>query len=536
MRVSNAGRGPPRPEEVRVDPEDGQPRTFQELREACRTRYSEPEIQEYWNVHMLQHTGGPVHNVVSDPFMTHATGRSAIVADPMEPTSAPPPRSQGGMDQPRLPVPSRPNPAAGGFFASLGASDAGDVRQDPFLVNGLAQGGQRAQSAADRPDYDAGHGYAKRQQLKQAAFLAKRHWTESLYRLIGPGDPNRDSKSRNVLIVAPWLLFAWVLMLQLLLRHFSGVACVGLLGLLAAGSVCIIFAWHFGRRKGPLSLLSLGILLLVATVAGGYVGRLGWDRHWRQYWWMRTGFREGLTSASTPGMARADYAVIDFWDREQGATMNHTSVDHARATGYKDTDTYCVAPILSPDTAGASLVRVNFWAVGINCCQRSGGFTCDDSSDVDAGAGVVMLNGGMPCPDCNVDKFRAAVLKAEAVHNLVSARGAQFVRWVKSPSAVERSIFWGCFAFIVIAVAVAGLVFALLGTMAWYYGIGIQATSAESDSLNDTLPRNLNDAHTLKSYGATTLPHGAPPVPSDDLDDTNDTIFDHALRKRLPAM
>jgi len=298
-----------------------------------------------------------------------------------------------------------------------------------------------------------------------------------LLRVVGDGAVDRERPALTILIVVPWLLFCWCLVLGLVLRHYSAAATFVLIGICALSSGAMLLLWIQGQRRGPISFLIMGILCLIAVTAGCVTSVYGWNRYWRQFWWTQTGFRSSATSALTPAAARADYAVLNFWNDNVSSTFNDTRVDHSKAAGYKDTDYYCVAPVLAPASAGAEIVRVNFWAVGINCCQRYGGFTCDDAREWDAATAIVMLNGGMPCPTCNVDKFQKAVAKAEAAHGLVSVEGAVFIRWASASTNLEAWMTVWAISYLLLCAAGALAFFYVFGGISWYYGLGIQLKS-----------------------------------------------------------
>mmetsp|Transcript_35287 Transcript_35287/g.109934 ORF Transcript_35287/g.109934 Transcript_35287/m.109934 type:complete len:461 (+) Transcript_35287:171-1553(+) len=435
------------PEERRRDPEDGQWRTYRELQEACKGKYSEQEIRAYWENQCKAGAPGagpadgqPLINVVNDPFMTTAAQRREDV------------RTQ--------------NP----FTSPIGEGEPENVQRDPFLTQAQA----RHRPAEGPPDrFGTGGSLAvRREQLYDEMMQARKHWTEVAAKLLGPGDTDRKTSVRNILILAPWLVFMWELLVWLLLRHYSPDSCTVLTVLLAIASCVLVVLWTFGKRFGPVSLLPLGALCLVAVVSATLLGDVGWHGYWRQYWWLQTGNRNEHNSASTPAAGMIDSAVIGFWDEAKKRTMNGTYVDYLKGAGYKDKHYYCVAPILSPTTAEGTIVRVNFWAVGMDCCQRSGSFHCDDSRRADAGYGVAMLDDGFPCPDCHEQKFKAAINKAEALHNLVSTKGAVMVRWVRSPSSTGMHMLLQAILFIVVSGFVAFFVLAFLGSVCWYYGVG----------------------------------------------------------------
>lgn len=97
-------------------------------------------------------------------------------------------------------------------------------------------------------------------------------------------------------------------------------------------------------------------------------------------------FYENIAPSENPGAYR-DAGVIQF---AAGST-----VDVAHSIGLRNGDTYCVAPIISPDSS-----RTGFWAAGMNCCgnlvnskSARGSFRCGgDAALGAAGAGLVVLD------------------------------------------------------------------------------------------------------------------------------------------------
>lgn len=470
--------------EVRIDPEDGQPRTFEELRTLCEAKYTLKEIEAYWETKMIHHVGEGIHNVAADPFLTHASQNPVAASNAERANAERAVRAAALASAPNGTIDSIPDGLA-------------NVQKDPFLAASKYAGGRTVDPSAKNDPFatgplgvdadapgtldsygsietlDPSQGPSKREQLVQAVQLAEKTAAESFASLLGPGDPGRDEQSRKMAIMGPWLLYLWVILLRLILSHYSELAATILISLVAASCGAMLVFWYRGFRRGPVSLLAAGALGLVATTAGANVGTYGYEMYYRQYWWTETGQRGGITTASVPALARSDFAVLNFWNSAHSTTYNETRVDPSRGAGYKDTDYYCVAPILSPEIAGAALVRVNYWAIGINCCQLSGQFTCDGSREWNAGLGVVMVDGGFPCPSCNTEQFRLAVGKAEAMHGLVSANGAMFVRFVQDSGSVELSMLLRCLGFVLVATLLGGLGCAALGSLMWYYGVGI---------------------------------------------------------------
>jgi hypothetical protein len=273
------------------------------------------------------------------------------------------------------------------------------------------------------------------------------------------------------------MLFFWLMLVWVYFRRHSFDACILFtIGVSMPSVVCI----SLGRATWRgISLGALGIMMCWAIVVGVTFGFAGWRwGGWRQFWWMDTGHMYPRTSASVPALATADAALLGFRVDDSdpwGGTVDGSAVDHSRSAGYRGKHTYCVAPVLDKSVAGiAGPVRVNYWAIGVDCCENVGSFTCDDSRDARGGFGVVMLEGvlGPQCPGCTAEAFRPAVEKAEALYGFVSAPGALYVRWVQHPGSLKWQIFGRGWAFLFASCAVGFAIIALPGVLTWYYGLG----------------------------------------------------------------
>eukprot|EP00747_Dinoflagellata_sp_TGD_P164238 gnl/TRDRNA2_/TRDRNA2_183887_c0_seq1.p1 gnl/TRDRNA2_/TRDRNA2_183887_c0~~gnl/TRDRNA2_/TRDRNA2_183887_c0_seq1.p1 ORF type:complete len:365 (+),score=64.47 gnl/TRDRNA2_/TRDRNA2_183887_c0_seq1:110-1204(+) len=303
-----------------------------------------------------------------------------------------------------------------------------------------------------------------------------------------PGPMAQDVKKEKwtayVLIYVPWLLFLWNLMMWLVLKHWAPALTLIITILIMLVCVFLMSIGQLASRFGAISYTALGALCLLATVSGFMCGLNGWNSTMRQYWWMRTGHQFTANSADSPAAARADASSLRFWDESTGSTIGNTAVDHTKSAGWhEDGNLYCAAPILTPSMADMGLNRVEYWAIGINCCANVGSFTCDDSRQWDGAYAVVLLGGahggGLPCTSCNNDQFRAAVAKAESIHGLVSAKGALYTRWVKSSDDYESGLMWDCISLIVVSAILSFIILGALGYACFHYGIGLPARKTQ---------------------------------------------------------
>jgi len=301
-----------------------------------------------------------------------------------------------------------------------------------------------------------------------------RHLPETILKqakdLLGEPADDRNKSDLLMLIAIPYCLFLLITWIGWLLYHFCSIAMTFIVGTAACVCLGLILVGVTVQKKNKKPLFALGCVALLAVVVGVSVGNSGWNSSWQQWWWMQTGRKLGAT-AGTPAPARSDAAVISFATVKNGTAW--TSVDATRAAGYRAGDIYCAAPILDPKVALGDIMRVEFWAIGINCCDDFGSFTCDQSRELlGGGTGVVMKEGGMPCIGCHAEQFRLAAAKASGVNRMVSAPGALFVRYVSSAKQIENLYLGKCVFSFFWSLILGMLVFGTLGFIINYKGFG----------------------------------------------------------------
>eukprot|EP00928_Gymnodinium_smaydae_P022395 TRINITY_DN18828_c0_g1_i1.p1 TRINITY_DN18828_c0_g1~~TRINITY_DN18828_c0_g1_i1.p1 ORF type:complete len:449 (+),score=88.60 TRINITY_DN18828_c0_g1_i1:86-1432(+) len=405
----------------------------------------------------MQGSGPAFASVTADPFLIHTMPSQQIASGQQQTTL-------GGQAATRT--------------VADAYNDAGTITldNDPFLTHTMPSQPRPGAGATRRPgnagtqladmsvDVTADPFITAQFHAAPADVQAKRlNWRSAL----GQADEERKTSNLRVMVWLPWLLLIWVMLLFLCLRHFSAQLAHGLALVVAIFSVGLIVTWLCGRvSRAGLPLPVLGGLCLASVVLGACFGTMGWNNMWRQYWWTRTGAVYDSVAADTPAGARSDAAVLNFGP--------DTLVDVSRSAGYRDGSIYCVAPIVSPATASSltGLTRVNYWAIGVDCCQSFGGFTCGDSRNYKGATGVVMLDDGFPCPGCNADEFRKAIAKAEAEHDLVSSPAVLMVRWAQSADAVQNHQLWQALGFLTVVTLLTFPIFYLAAYLFWYKGIG----------------------------------------------------------------
>jgi len=144
-----------------------------------------------------------------------------------------------------------------------------------------------------------------------------------------------------------------------------------------------------------------------------------------------------LNPSTTKGNMVMDAGQMEF---SQGSY-----IDTTKSMGFKDADTYCVAPIVCCEDNGAHSNSVgsnvsaavastekpleyDFWAIGINCCSAQfPDFHCGAFSNPSVRSGLRLI------ADDKKAYFRLAMMQAEAAFNM-KARHPVFVFWLQDPA------------------------------------------------------------------------------------------------------
>jgi len=248
-------------------------------------------------------------------------------------------------------------------------------------------------------------------------------------------------------VIRPWLVFLLFMLVGCAGRHFY--PRLSSIGFFIFGFCCsmMIVSWFTaGQQLRTLKVANSALLCFIAMIGAAGLSSVLWNYALREYWWLNTGitYDTHYHGATMPASSMADAAWIRF-QTQMSPPSNDTMpvmVDNTRAAGYRDGHMFCAAPVLSAEAlmGNNALTLVQYWVIGMDCCQNSGSFTCDDSRRPSAEYAISVVGEGLPCAGCNKDRFREAIKKAEALHGLVTADGALLVRWVSDPSKIREDI------------------------------------------------------------------------------------------------
>lgn len=285
-----------------------------------------------------------------------------------------------------------------------------------------------------------------------------------------------------LLIVCMWLYVHYTLPMATWVSILCCFICCG--GLIAMGFYGEEMGWQF----------VLGVSCGVACLLAIWIGSVGYQWYMREYWWQTMGRHYTDLNATTVAQSRNDASWLHFG--------NGSHVDTMKAVGYRDSAVtlptiFCVAPVLS----ARSLARVQYWAIGKDCCEKRSGFSCGDAAVPGAQSAIAVLGEDF------VDQisFRRAIRQAEAAHKLASAEGALLLRWVSDPRTIRRSLLWSALSFLAIGAALELIIASILACVMPRYGKTQQSqygfgTKSKHGTKNPYGTKDPFATHTQRGY------------------------------------
>eukprot|EP00929_Paragymnodinium_shiwhaense_P108332 TRINITY_DN74649_c0_g1_i1.p1 TRINITY_DN74649_c0_g1~~TRINITY_DN74649_c0_g1_i1.p1 ORF type:complete len:333 (-),score=42.41 TRINITY_DN74649_c0_g1_i1:79-1077(-) len=171
------------------------------------------------------------------------------------------------------------------------------------------------------------------------------------------------------------------------------------------------------RHQDPMWYTFSALALFVATAAGIVCGDLN-------FWFNMQPYYDIENLNAYPNVNPTRERGQQLMDAGRVYFQPGTHLDLRRTIGFKNLDTYCVAPIVHGNSA---LESYDFWAVGINCCSAvSSDFRCGEFNNPHARSGLRLMR------DDQRPFFRLAVQQAEAAYNIKSYHPL-FFYWIQDP-------------------------------------------------------------------------------------------------------
>lgn len=251
--------------------------------------------------------------------------------------------------------------------------------------------------------------------------------------------------------LVPWLLPFSIFLCLELLYSFSYLSRPTTCVLLTCSSLCISGALFLFHERVRL-FLPLAAMLLAATCAGSFVGLYIYDSFaiYPRFYENTRLYTNVVPSA--PAASVADAGKIVF--------SSDTVIDEEQSTSFVSArgDVYCVAPIRD----GSSSLTVQFWAVGMGCCEQ-GKFNCYADGEKDAHAGAVVFDYDGIFSTSSHTQFRQARLKAMATYAASSADQPKLIEWAKQDNLDKISDSYQVKA--TVSLAVCSVMYLLLSAL-----------------------------------------------------------------------
>lgn len=220
-------------------------------------------------------------------------------------------------------------------------------------------------------------------------------------------------------VIVPWLFFTGVAAAIAFDLHYDHPSIMYVIVGAAAIVICIIgvAAFREKRRKDAerepawwlFLFISMSVAFIAACVVGAYI--------YRHY---MLGYFESQNLSHYSDIYPSRVSGKQVMDAGSIVFVNGSFVDVKKSMGFKNVDTYCVAPIA---LAGNTSESYDYWAVGKNCCSgNQADFHCEGFNDAMARSGVRLMY------DWDRPYYRLAVQQAEATYKFTAAHPL-FFEW-----------------------------------------------------------------------------------------------------------
>lgn len=255
-----------------------------------------------------------------------------------------------------------------------------------------------------------------------------------------PAKPGYQTKRRRVNIFAvalcffvPIAVFATVdAVLSFSLRYNASTVSwlVVVVLLLACFAMCYQAYDTFKRRwngdvnREPFWFIFLAVTMLAAWSFGLYLGNLNYWNNTQPYEDLQQlSSKSSVDTSVMTGRALMDVGQVTF--------ANGTSLDLAKAIGFKNLHEYCAAPIV---TGSGKLESYDFWAIGLDCCSGlATDYHCGAYNFKGSAGGLRLMR------EDERSFYRLAVQQAEANYN-IQARHPLFFYYVEDATS-ELSLY-----------------------------------------------------------------------------------------------
>eukprot|EP00933_Yihiella_yeosuensis_P006544 TRINITY_DN111268_c0_g1_i1.p1 TRINITY_DN111268_c0_g1~~TRINITY_DN111268_c0_g1_i1.p1 ORF type:complete len:299 (+),score=71.11 TRINITY_DN111268_c0_g1_i1:125-1021(+) len=231
-----------------------------------------------------------------------------------------------------------------------------------------------------------------------------------------------DPAAVSAAVLGPWMVYCMVFGLFSFYVNFNAphLAWAGALACLGAAGVSVILGNHAeAGNNDPTWYRFFARSTVLAVIAGLVCGNLNFAVYMQPAYFQDGLLRyDNVDPKSEFGQRMMDAGFIYFNEK--------TSLDMRKAMGFRDRQTYCVAPISSAGNK-ENLDNYDFWAVGKDCCSGvSADFRCGEYMNEKARAGIRLLS------EEDRPYYHLAVEQAMAAYGIRAAHPI-FLEWTEDP-------------------------------------------------------------------------------------------------------
>eukprot|EP00927_Polykrikos_kofoidii_P075409 TRINITY_DN7158_c0_g1_i1.p1 TRINITY_DN7158_c0_g1~~TRINITY_DN7158_c0_g1_i1.p1 ORF type:complete len:333 (-),score=44.14 TRINITY_DN7158_c0_g1_i1:31-966(-) len=241
-----------------------------------------------------------------------------------------------------------------------------------------------------------------------------------------PSVKKRTNTNHNVLLtslILPCLIFAvvaWTLIFSV--HFFQSQLCSAIVtgcGFFVVFLGCSAYlAW---RKGGETSLFWSVFLFLTSGLAWLVAFGFGTSTYIN----LMEPFFSTNNLNTYPSIDPSQFRGNQLMDIGRVTFVSGSYLDLTKSLGFRNTDVYCVAPIVSDNS---SMLVYDFWAVGRNCCSgRMPDFACGEFNNPKAHSGLRLLQEDLR------PYYRLAVQQAEATYN-IKVQHPVFLYWMEDPT------------------------------------------------------------------------------------------------------
>jgi len=249
-----------------------------------------------------------------------------------------------------------------------------------------------------------------------------------------------------LLSCVPLCLFLLVALVFMLLWHVPGTSVTVALACFI-GSVLTTGQSSTATKDSPSALRDTFPLAmcLFGVVLGTMSGVYAYEALTAQFYSAALGQSYSRVLACSPAAAYADAGKIHFADSSE--------VNVTMSLGFQNRNTYCVAPIV--DNSSAQTRRIDFWAVGINCCESGNKFECGSTRKSVAKGGIRAPPDGFFIK--SGQEFKHAIEQASAIHNLVVEKDPILLAWDADPTLGQNASLLAAIGVVILHAALFAL-------------------------------------------------------------------------------